>query len=76
MSASTRTRKPINGFSSKTRLAFETARDPQADIAANYGTFKWPETYVINREGKVVEKYIGPDDWTDPQIVGEIRRHL
>src|SRR5438046_2386979 len=29
--------------------SFETSRDPQADIATNFGTFKWPETYVINR---------------------------
>jgi peroxiredoxin len=63
-------------FLQQNRLAFQTARDPEADIAANYGTFKWPETYIINTEGKVVEKHIGPKSWTDPAMVASIRRHL
>jgi peroxiredoxin len=63
-------------FLQQNRLAFETARDPEADIAADYGTFKWPETYVINSEGKVVEKHIGPKLWTDPTMLASIKRHL
>ncbi len=63
-------------FLQRNRLAFQVARDPGADIPAEYGTFKWPETYVINREGKVVQKYIGPRDWTDPRILNEIRASL
>jgi cytochrome c biogenesis protein CcmG/thiol:disulfide interchange protein DsbE len=68
--------KSYKRFLQQARPSFETSRDPQADIAANYGTFKWPETYVIDRDGKVVEKYIGPYDWTDPNLVAQIRSHL
>jgi peroxiredoxin len=57
-------------------LNFETARDPDASIAAEYGTFKWPETYVINKDGKVVEKFIGPVDWMNGRVVDSLRRHL
>ncbi|MEJ7605733.1 MAG: TlpA disulfide reductase family protein [Bryobacteraceae bacterium] len=63
-------------FLQRNRLAFQVARDPGADIPAKYGTFKWPETYVINREGTVVQKYIGMRDWTDPRILNEIRASL
>jgi peroxiredoxin len=63
-------------FLQRNRLAFQVARDPGADIPAEYGSFKWPETYVINREGKVVQKYVGPRDWTDPRILNEIRASL
>jgi peroxiredoxin len=63
-------------FVQQARPAFETSRDPKADIAADYGTFKWPETYVINRDGQVVEKYIGPHDWTDPKLVNAIKGYL
>ena len=63
-------------FLQQNRLAFETARDPEADISANYGTFKWPETYIINAEGKVVEKYIGDRNWMDPKLMESIRRML
>lgn len=63
-------------FVQQNRLAFETARDPQAGIPADYGTFKWPETYIINADGKVVDKHIGPRLWTDPKMVESIRKHL
>jgi cytochrome c biogenesis protein CcmG, thiol:disulfide interchange protein DsbE len=63
-------------FLKRARISFETSRDPEADISAEYGTFKYPETYVIDREGKVVQKHIGPRDWMDPQIVKGIEALL
>jgi thiol-disulfide isomerase/thioredoxin len=48
-------------------------RDPEESISSSYGSFKWPETYVINREGKVVQKHIGPRNWTDPELVNSIK---
>jgi peroxiredoxin len=68
--------KAYKRFLQQARPAFETSRDAQATIAADYGTFKWPETYVINQEGKVVEKFIGPHDWTDQKVVAAVRGHL
>jgi cytochrome c biogenesis protein CcmG, thiol:disulfide interchange protein DsbE len=46
-------------FLRSTQPAFHTMRDPQADISASYGTFQFPETYVIDRRGKIVKKYVG-----------------
>jgi cytochrome c biogenesis protein CcmG, thiol:disulfide interchange protein DsbE len=60
-------------FLKKVRLNFETSRDPGADISAEYGTFKYPETYVISRDGKVLEKFINEQPWMDPQILARIR---
>jgi peroxiredoxin len=63
-------------FLQQNRPAFETARDPEANIAAEYGTFKWPETYVIGKDGKVLQKYIGQVEWTDPKVMASIREML
>jgi thiol-disulfide isomerase/thioredoxin len=63
-------------FLQRARLGFETSRDPEADIAAEYGTFRWPETYVINKKGKVVEKFVGQVVWTDQRVIEALRRHL
>jgi cytochrome c biogenesis protein CcmG, thiol:disulfide interchange protein DsbE len=53
-------------FLASTRPSFETSRDAEADIAASYGTFLFPETYVIDRNGKVVKKVIGAiEDWNE-----------
>jgi cytochrome c biogenesis protein CcmG, thiol:disulfide interchange protein DsbE len=63
-------------FLQRNHVAFETARDPEANIAAEYGTFKWPETYVIGKDGKVVQKYVGQVEWTDPKVMASIRGML
>lgn len=57
------------------RVAFETALDPEERVNSEFGTFKYPETYVI-RDGKVRIKYIGPRDWSDPAIRREIESLL
>ena len=71
-----RNEKAYREFLQRNSLQFLVARDPDENISSSYGTFKWPETYVINREGKVVQKFIGPRDWNDPQIVNSIRALL
>ena len=63
-------------FLQKAKVSFLTARDPEANISADYGTFKYPETYVIDGSGKVVQKFIGAMDWTDQQLVAGIQSLL
>lgn len=45
-----------------------TVRDPSQKSNNLYGTFKFPETYVIDRKGVMRRKFIGAVDWTDPEI--------
>ena len=39
-----------------------------------YGTFKFPETFIIDRNGKIVRKFIGATDWTSPDIVDYLNK--
>ncbi|MFB3812697.1 MAG: TlpA family protein disulfide reductase [Terriglobales bacterium] len=43
-------------------------RDADQRSNSLYGTFKFPESYVIDREGKIRRKFIGPVNWNDPEI--------
>jgi cytochrome c biogenesis protein CcmG/thiol:disulfide interchange protein DsbE len=45
-----------------------TVRDPDQKSSGLYGTFSFPETYVIDRNGVVRRKFIGAVDWTEPEI--------
>lgn len=63
-------------FKQRFGITFETARDPHADIAASYGTFQIPETYLISPDGKVVEKIISNQNWMDPEFVARVRKLL
>lgn len=46
-----------------------TVRDASKKSNNLYGTFKFPETYVIDRDGIVRRKFIGAVDWNQPEIV-------
>ena len=46
-----------------------TVRDGDQKSSNLFGTFKFPETYIIDRNGIVRRKFIGAVDWGQPEIV-------
>ena len=46
-----------------------SVRDADQKSNALYGTFKFPETYIIDRNGVVRRKFIGAVDWTEPEVI-------
>src|ERR1017187_5544607 len=57
-------------FLRKYTPAFLTARDVK--IHEDYGTFMYPETYIIDAHGKVVLKLAEPADWMDAKMTSYI----
>jgi cytochrome c biogenesis protein CcmG, thiol:disulfide interchange protein DsbE len=54
-------------------VIFPTFRDPgvkgnSSPIALSYGTSVYPETYVIDRHGKIARKFIGLQQWDSPDM--------
>jgi hypothetical protein len=52
---------------------FPAYRDPGtreriSPIALSYGTSMIPETYIIDRHGKIARKVIGPQQWDSPEM--------
>jgi len=55
-------------------VTFPTYRDPatkdnHSPIAQTYGTSMYPETYVIDRKGKIARKFIGFQQWDSPEML-------
>jgi cytochrome c biogenesis protein CcmG/thiol:disulfide interchange protein DsbE len=46
-----------------------TVRDTDQKSNHLYGTIKFPETYIIDRNGVVRRKFVGPVDWTQADIL-------
>jgi cytochrome c biogenesis protein CcmG, thiol:disulfide interchange protein DsbE len=46
-----------------------TVRDEARKSSNLYGTFGWPESYIIDRQGVIRRKFIGAADWTSPEII-------
>ncbi len=62
--------KAYRAFLGKYNPAFLTARDSQ--VHQDYGTFMYPETYLIDAKGKVLKKIAEPADWMNPQLTGYV----
>src|SRR6202142_98622 len=45
-----------------------TVRDESRKASDLYGTFGWPETYIIDRSGVIRRKFIGAVEWNSPEI--------
>jgi cytochrome c biogenesis protein CcmG/thiol:disulfide interchange protein DsbE len=56
-------------FLAEHRVDFTTIRDAQRRSNVLYGTFRFPESYVIDRNGRIRRKFISAQDWTSPEIL-------
>jgi len=68
--------KAYKQFLQRYNVSFLTAREPDNKISAEYGTFKIPETYLINRDGKVVGKIVNSTNWTDERMISYVKSLL
>ena len=61
-----RDEKVYRAFLQKFSPVFLTARESK--LHEEYGTFMYPETYIIDAKGKVIRKLAEPADWMDPKM--------
>ena len=66
--------KALEKFVAEGQIAFPIARDPEQTLAARYGTFKFPESFLIDTEGKIAEKLVGAVDWQDPRLIARVQK--
>src|ERR1700679_2445332 len=63
-------------FLTRSPLVYPTARDPEEKINLTYGTIQYPESYLIDRNGKVIEKFISSQPWASPQMIEHVNSLL
>ena len=56
-------------FLKQRNVNFVTVRDPEQKVAAMYGTSGWPESYIIDRQGVLRRKVVGPINWDSPEVM-------
>ena len=65
-------KKAVEPFVRELGLTFPVLIDPEHQVGAAYGVWGYPETFVIDRNGHVVERVIGPRDWAAPEVVATL----
>jgi cytochrome c biogenesis protein CcmG/thiol:disulfide interchange protein DsbE len=56
-------------FLKEQAVVFPTYRDSTKKSAADYGTSMYPETYVIDRKGRIARKFVGAQQWDSPEML-------
>jgi len=64
----------VRAFRDRLKLTFPILLDPGKRAATAYQTFRFPESWLIDADGTVAARYIGPRSWDDPLYVERIRK--
>ena len=62
-------------FLEHVHVSFDTVRDPSADVSAQYGTFQYPETYII-KDGRIMRKFAEAENWMSDDITHYVQSLL
>jgi peroxiredoxin len=55
-------------YKSEFNISFPILIDDKAQVADAYGVWSHPETFFINREGKIVGRALKEMDWTSKSM--------
>jgi peroxiredoxin len=67
-------RDDVTKFRDRLGLTFPIASDPDKQVSEAYQSYRFPESYLIDRDGTILSRYIGPRDWDADLYVDRIRR--
>jgi peroxiredoxin len=56
-------------FTTKRMPGLLTIRDPDHKSSSLYGTFAYPESFLIDKDGKIQRKFIGAVEWNSPEMI-------
>jgi cytochrome c biogenesis protein CcmG/thiol:disulfide interchange protein DsbE len=68
VSINTDGREAVARFMQQMNLTFPALLDPKEKIRSLYGITGVPESFIVDREGILVNKVIGPMDWSSPPV--------
>jgi len=56
--------------------SFTVVYDREGELARTMGTTKFPETYLVNAQGKILYKWLGPQEWLSDDVLQQLKTHL
>lgn len=64
-----RNRDDLTGFVREYQMPFLVLHDADSEISHQYGVFRYPESFLIDRDGTVRSHLIGAVDWMSPPVL-------
>ncbi len=66
--------EPVETFRQRLGVSFPILLDPRQEVSRLYQTTGFPESLLIDGNGMIVERYVGPRDWDHAAYARRIRR--
>jgi peroxiredoxin len=66
-------RRTVPQFLASSPHSFPVLLDEQEVVQKRYGVYKFPESFIIRKDGVVDDKVIGAIDWAEPRAVAYFR---
>jgi thiol-disulfide isomerase/thioredoxin len=63
---------PVRAFFGAQPPAYTVVLNPGGSIARVYGTFKYPESFLVGTQGEILTRFVGAQGWNSPQILAQI----
>ena len=66
--------EPVRAFRDQVGFTFPVLLDPEKKASGDYQTYRFPESFLVDADGVVVERYIGPKSWDHEAYVERVGR--
>lgn len=66
----------LPGYLRKVHVSAPTLIDPENELAKLYGITGVPETFILDKEGILRERIVGPREWGDEETMALINKWL
>lgn len=57
-------------------LSFPILLDPESEVSDLYKVSNMPTSFLIDRNGKIISRIVGTDDWTSPEAIQLVEKLL
>ena len=66
----------VKSFLAKHSYTFQTLMDPDLKTSRQFRVFSMPTSFLIDRNGLIVKRYLGEEEWDSPEIRKDIEKAL
>jgi peroxiredoxin len=62
----------VRAYLTQNPHSFSVLLDQEATVQNLYGVFRFPETFLIDQEGRLVERFLGAREWSSVEFMRRI----
>ena len=62
----------IPPFPAQSPVNFTILLDADGDVQTRYNVFRFPESFLIDKQGRIVEHFIGGHDWSSRPVLEKV----